>query len=62
MRIDHVFYGHIGGLDPTAEAIERHIRAARRLRSEAVHELLREGFRRLTRLFRRRRAAKLQTC
>ena len=62
MRNDHVFYGHIGGRYPTAEAIEHHVHAARRLRAEALHELLHGVFARLAGLFRRRPAAKLQTC
>jgi hypothetical protein len=62
MRNDHVFYGHIGGRYPTAEEIEYHVHAARRLRSEAISELLRDAFGRLASVFRRRPAAKLQTC
>ena len=62
MRNDHVFYGHIGGRYPTADEIDYHVHAARRLRSEALHELLHNAFARLARLFRRRSAARLQTC
>jgi hypothetical protein len=62
MRNDHVFYGHIGGRHPTADEIDYHVRAARRLRAEALHGLLDHIFARLAGLFRRRPAAKLQTC
>lgn len=66
MRRDHVFYGHLGGRDPTPEEIERHIRAAHRLRAEALHELLRGARERLLRVFRRSPAtavaSKLQRC
>jgi hypothetical protein len=62
MRNDHVFYGDIGGRYPTADEIDYHVHAAHRLRAEAVHELLGDAFRRLADLFRRRPAAKLQTC
>jgi hypothetical protein len=61
MRNDHVFYGHIGGRYPTADEIEHHLHAAHRLRAEAVHELLRDAFRRLVSVF-RRPAPKLQHC
>ncbi len=61
MRNDHVFYGHIGGRYPTREEIEYHVHEAHRLRSEAVHELLRDALRRLARVF-RRAAPKLQHC
>lgn len=61
MRNDHVFYGHIGGRYPTADEIEHHLHAAHRLRSEALHELLRDAFHRLASAF-RRPAAKLQQC
>ena len=59
MRNDHVFYGHIGGRYPTADELEHHLHAAHRLRAEAVHELLRDAFRRLVSVF---PAPKLQHC
>jgi len=67
MRNDHVFYGHIGGRHPTAEEVDYHVHAARRLRSEAVHALLARAGKWLAGVFRRRRpavaaAAKLQHC
>ena len=62
MRNDHVFYGHVGGRYPTADEIEYHVHAAHRLRAEALRELLRDVFARLAGVFRRRPAAKLQTC
>lgn len=61
MRNDHVFYGHVGGRYPTHEEIEVHLHEAHRLRSEAVHGLLREAFQRLASVF-RRQAPKLQRC
>jgi len=61
MRNDHVFYGHIGSRYPTAEEIEHHLHAARRLRSDALHELLRNAWRSIASLF-RREAPKLQHC
>ena len=62
MRNDHVFYGHIGGRYPAPDEVEYHVHAAHRLRAEAIHGLLHDAFRRLAALFRRRPAAKLQTC
>jgi hypothetical protein len=62
MRNDHVFYGHIGGRYPTPEELEVAMRAAHRMRSEAAHDLMRGALERLRGLFRRRPAAKLQTC
>lgn len=62
MRTDHVFYGHIGGRHPTPDVVEHAMREARRLRAVALHDLLRERFRRIAVLFGRRPAAKLQTC
>jgi len=62
MRNDHVFYGHIGGRYPTADELDYHVHAAHRLRAEAVHGLLHDVFARLAGLFRRRPAAKPQTC
>jgi len=62
MRNDHVFYGSVGGRYPTADEIDYHVRAARRLRAEAVNGLLHGLFARLAGLFRRRPAPKLQPC
>jgi hypothetical protein len=69
MRNDHVFYGHIGGAYPAPETLEDAMRRARRLRSEALHDLLgdaasgiRSAVRRMREALRRRPAAKLQTC
>jgi hypothetical protein len=62
MRNDHVFYGHIGGRYPTPEELEHAMRAAHRLRSEAAHELFLAAREWARGLFRRRPAAKLQTC
>lgn len=62
MRNDHVFYGHVGGRYPTAEEVDYHVHAAHRLRAEALGELLHDIFARVAGLFRRRPAAKLQTC
>jgi predicted ATPase len=62
MRNDHVFYGHIGRAHPTPDDIEHAMREARRLRAVALHDLLRERFRRVAALFHRRPAAKLRTC
>lgn len=41
MREDHALHGLDGQPVPTAEALERSIAAARRLRSAVVHEYLR---------------------
>ena len=54
MRNDHVFYGHVGGRHPTPEEVEQHMLEARRLRAVALHDVLRERFRRLAALFHRR--------
>lgn len=62
MRKDHVFYGNIGGRHPTDDEMEFHLRAARRLRSEAVHALLARAGEWLAGIFRRRPAVKLQHC
>jgi hypothetical protein len=62
MRIDHVFYGNVGGRYPTPEELDDAMRAARRLRAEAAHQLLRGALEWLRGALRRRPAAKLQTC
>lgn len=54
MRTDHVFYGNIGGVYPTPDAVEVAMREARRLRAVALHDLLRERFRRIAAVFRLR--------
>jgi hypothetical protein len=61
MRNDHVFYGHIGGRHPTAEEVDYHVHAARRLRAEALQDLLRNAWRSIASLF-RRETPKLQHC
>lgn len=40
MRNDHVFYDRLGDALPSHAEIERSMRRARRMRSEAVHQLL----------------------
>jgi hypothetical protein len=62
MRNDHVFYGFVGGAHPTPETVEDAMRRARRLRSEALHELFHAAGERVKVLFRRRPARRLQPC
>jgi hypothetical protein len=62
MRVDHVFYGNVGGRYPTPETVEEAMRRARRLRSKALHELLHAAGERVKALFRRRPARRLQPC
>lgn len=69
MRNDHAFHGDPARRSPSAENVEHYMRAARRLRAEAVHDLLgaawesaRDAFGRIRGALRRRPAAKLQTC
>ena len=62
MRNDHVLYGRVGGRYPTVEEIEASMRAAHRMRAEAAYVLWRGLRERVAGLFRRRPAAKLQTC
>ena len=62
MRNDHVFYGHIGGAYPAPETVEDAMRRARRLRSDALHDLLHAAGERVKALFRRRPARRLQPC
>lgn len=66
MRRDHEFYSHLGDPGPTPEEIERHIRAAHRLRAEALRDLFRGARGLILRVFRRPSAtavaSKLQRC
>jgi len=62
MPIDPVFYRRAAGRYLTPAELEASMRAARRMRAEAVHLLWRALRGRIAGRFRRRAAAKLQTC
>jgi hypothetical protein len=61
MRSDHVLHGLIGGAHPAPEDIERYMARAHRMRSEAVHEYLRQAWGAIAGLARRAPARRIPT-